>query len=318
MSHRPGEGIDVRTGLGGRLLAALAAAAAAVATAGCSPSSSSPSSPSSSSSRSSADATATTGSSGAGGSAAGTYLALGDSIGFGYRPRESDATYADAANFTGYPELIGEDLGLRVLNATCPGETTASFLDVTAPSNGCEGGPASGGGYRTSHPLHVEYDSADQSQLDYALSTLQETPGVVLVTLQLGANDGFLCQARTTDQCASEVAGVAATVQANLDTALEALRTRGGYGGPIVVLSYYALDYADGRAAPTQVLNSGIERAAAANGATVASGFEAFRPAAEQAGGSPVRAGLVFEDDVHPTAAGQRLLADAVLAVVPR
>jgi lysophospholipase L1-like esterase len=299
----------VRTGSGGRLLAALAAAAAVVATAACSP----PSSPSSS-----AGAAAATGPSAAGRSAAETYLALGDSIGFGYRPRESDATYADAGDFTGYPELIGADLGLRVLNAACPGETTASFLDVTAPSNGCEGGPGSGSGYRTSFPLHVEYDSADQSQLDYAVSTLQGTPGVALVTLQLGANDGFLCQARTTDQCASEVAGVAATVQANLDTALKALRTRGGYGGPIVVLTYYALDYADDRAAPTRVLNSGIEQAAAANGATVASGFAAFQRAAEAAGGSPVQAALVFPDDVHPTEQGQRLLAAAVEAVLPR
>ena len=48
---------------------------------------------------------------------AGSYLALGDSLPFGARDGESDEVYADAANFVGYPELVGESRGLHVLNA---------------------------------------------------------------------------------------------------------------------------------------------------------------------------------------------------------
>jgi lysophospholipase L1-like esterase len=44
----------------------------------------------------------------------------------------------------------------------------------------------------------------------------------------------------------------------------------------------------------------------------VASGFDAFRPVAEKSGGNSTTAGLVLPHDVHPTAEGQRLLAEAV------
>ena len=107
-------------------------------------------------------------------------------------------------------------------------------------------------------------------------------------------------------------------MQANVDEILRALRSEGGYGGRIVVVTYYALEYTGFQAAGTQQLNSGLASAATANGATVASGYEAFRPAAEQSGGNPTQAGLVRPDDVHPTERGQQLLAEAVETVVPR
>ena len=93
--------------------------------------------------------------------------------------------------------------GLDVVNATCPGETTASFLDATAQSNGCENSLQGRSGFRSHFPLHVAYDSPQQSQLDYALQTLRKTDDVRLVTLQIGANDAFLCQQTTPDHCAS-------------------------------------------------------------------------------------------------------------------
>ena len=105
----------------------------------------------------------------------GAYLALGDSVPFGYRGGAT-AEFPDADNFVGYPELVGEELGLEVLNASCPGETTASFLDTDAQSNGCGNTPGGAGGFRTAYPLHVDYDAPDQSQLDFAVATLRETP----------------------------------------------------------------------------------------------------------------------------------------------
>ena len=247
--------------------------------------------------------------------AAGTYLALGDSVPFGFRGGEPAEAYGNPADFVGYPELVGKQLGMPVVNASCPGETTASFADATAQSNGCENRPGAAGGYRTAYPLHVDYGAPDQSQLDFAVRTLKDTPDVGLVTLQVGANDAFICQATTADRCTAEVVQVAATVQTNVTTILSTLRDQGGYTGRIVVVSYYALDYADGNgAAGTQLLDTALAGAAKANNATVAGGYDAFQPLAQQHGGSSFAAGLVLPDDVHPTAQGQQLLADAVVA----
>jgi lysophospholipase L1-like esterase len=55
---------------------------------------------------------------------------------------------------------------------------------------------------------------------------------------------------------------------------------------------------------------------AEANGADVADGYQAFQQKASAAGGDSVEAGLVLPNDVHPSAQGQQLLADAVTAVV--
>jgi len=263
-------------------------------------------------SRSSSSAAASSSSAGGG-----TYLALGDSVPFGYRGGESPEAYAKTSDFVGYPELAADELGLDVLNASCPGETTASFLDPTAQSNGCENSADGGPGFRSAYPLHVDYDAPDQSQLDLAVATLQDTDDVALVTLQIGANDAFLCQTTTADNCVSEVNTVASTVETNVGTILRTLRNDGGYDGQIVVVSYYAISYTDPfTAAATQLLDGAITRAADTYGATVASGFDAFQPVAQTSGGDSIAAGLVLPNDVHPTAKGQQLLADAVVAAV--
>jgi phospholipase/lecithinase/hemolysin len=69
--------------------------------------------------------------------------------------------------------------------------------------------------------------------------------------------------------------------------------------------------------AQMRALNSGLTAAAQANGAAVASGFDAFEPVAAGSGGDPTDAGLVLPHDIHPTREGQQLLADAVEAALP-
>src|SRR5437879_6174158 len=68
------------------------------------------------------------------------YLALGDSVTFGYMEAGVVPTpnYHDASSFLAYPEQLGAELHLIVANAACPGETSGSLIDVSAQTNGCE------------------------------------------------------------------------------------------------------------------------------------------------------------------------------------
>jgi lysophospholipase L1-like esterase len=237
---------------------------------------------------------------------------------FGYRGGETDTEYHDAANFHGYPDTVGDELGFDVLNAACPGETTASFLDVAARSNGCESSsPTQPTAFRTVYPLHVDYASPQQSQLDYAVQTLKARDDVKLVTLQMGANDVAICQATTSDKCTTEIGDVVDTVGKNVATVLDALRNDARYDGTIVVVTYYSLNYAKVRTTiGTRLLNDALTSAATAGGAEVADAFDEFQPKAEAAGGSSIAAGLVLPNDVHPSEEGQRLLTDAVMSAV--
>src|ERR1700751_1544765 len=181
-----------------------------------------------------------------GSDANGTYLALGDSVAFGYVPPNAvpAPTYLDAHSFVGYPEFLAQQLNERVTNASCPGETSTSMLVAGAQSNGCENSPGSPGGYRTVFPLHAQYQG---TQMDYALHYLAAHKHTHLVTIDIGANDAFLCQATTADHCTSiaELIGVANEIAGNLTTILRDLRVVAGYTGPIVALSYYSLSYSD-------------------------------------------------------------------------
>ena len=78
-------------------------------------------------------------------------------------------------------------------------------------------------------------------------------------------------------------------MQANLNTILGAIRAT-GYTGLIVVVTYYSLDHSD--VSGSALLNSPMVAAAAANGALVASGLDAW--AATAAGGSSCTAGLLI------------------------
>ena len=250
----------------------------------------------------------------------GTYLALGDSVAFGYVPPQAlpAPDYSRPRSFVGYPELLGRRLHERAVNASCPGETTASMLVAGAQSNGCENSLGSPVGYRTLYPLHVHYRG---TQMQFALRYLKFNRHTRLITIDIGANDAFLCQETTVDQCSSpvEFAGVAAQITSNLGTILRDLRGQGHYRGRIVVLTYYSLSYSDpAQIQSTQALDSVIAGAATANGATVADGFAAFQAPSLASGGDPCAAGLLIKlpdgtCNIHPSRAGHRLLAKAIL-----
>jgi lysophospholipase L1-like esterase len=252
----------------------------------------------------------------------GTYLALGDSVAFGYVPPQAvpAPNYFDAHSFVGYPEFLAQRLQERVFNASCPGETTASMLFVGAQSNGCENSVGSSIGYRTLYPLHVEYQG---TQMQYALGYLADHKHTQLITIDIGANDVFVCQETTPDQCSSptELAAVAQEIGTNLAAIITELRGT-GYAGPIIVLTYYSLNYADpAQVAGTLFLDSVIESATRAAGGTIANGFTAFAVASAAYGGDPCAAGLLIKlpngtCDVHPTAEGQQVLAAAIASAL--
>jgi lysophospholipase L1-like esterase len=258
-----------------------------------------------------------------GGTGGGTYLALWDSVAFGYVPPEAvpAPNYLDPSSFVGYPEDVAQALHIPVANASCPGETTASFYIPGAQSNGCENSPGSSVGYRTEFPLHVQYAG---TQMLYALRYLATHRNTRLVTINIGANDTFLCEETTADGCASpaELQAVLKKIQVNLAIIYFLIRDVARYHGPLVALSYYSLSYSDPtQVAGTEALNSAIASVTEKFGGKVADGFAAFEGPSDAAGGSPCAAGLLIKlpdgtCNIHPSPAGHQLLAQAIEDVI--
>ena len=239
------------------------------------------------------------------------YLALGDSVSFGFIT-QAGFEYQNADNFVGFPSYVGLALGKTVTNASCPGETTAGFISTTGADNGCRP-------YKLNFPLHTGYTG---TQLAFATGFLDSHRNTKLVTLQLGANDAFILQ-RCTPQPSCVVAGIPGlltTIRTNLDTILKAIDAT-KFHGKVIVVNYYSLDYGDAAGtALTGLLNGAIKAAADANGATVADAFTAFQHATAAAAGSSCKAGLLNTTpgnqatcDVHPTQSGAELLAQSVI-----
>jgi lysophospholipase L1-like esterase len=250
-----------------------------------------------------------------------TYLALGDSVTFGYEESGVVPTpnYQDAASLVGYPEILGSELHLKVVNAACPDETSSSLVNNTAQSNGCENTPGKGNvGYRTLYPLHVSYSG---SQLAFAVSYLKKHPNVRLVSLMIGANDFFLCQETTADDCTSfsEEAGVAGTVSKNVETILSEIRKKAHYNGQLAIINYYSPLQSLNALLP--LLNQAVDGVAKPFHVEVADGFGAFETAAAHAGENVCTAGLLTQLSngtcgIHPSYAGQSLLTQALETVI--
>lgn len=244
------------------------------------------------------------------------YVALGDSVTFGYQePSVVPAPdYDAAATFPGYPEQLQSTLHLKVANFACPGETSGSLINPSAPTFGCEGA------YRTAYPLHVHYSG---SQLGAAVAYLKQHPGVRLVSLMIGANDLFRCQAATSDGCASELPAALAAVARNIRHILTAVRSQAHYRGQLVIVNYYALNYAVASvSAFSRALNRTQDGAARPFRVRIADGYGRFAQAATRFGSNPCLAGLLTQTGpygtcgVHPSDAGQALLAAAVTAAI--
>ncbi len=239
------------------------------------------------------------------------YLALGDSVSFGFIT-EAGFAYVNPDNFIGFPTYVGQTARLSTTNAACPGETSGSFRSAAVPDDGCRT-------YRGAVPLHVPYAS---TQLDFAVSFLKSHPDTRLVTVGLGANDILLLRNLCLNNAACIAAGLPGTlggIIANLHLTINDLAAT-GFRGIIVVVNYYSLDYSDpNETAITAALNQALATAAAPTGAVVADVFTAFQTAAGAAGGHTCNVGLLnaspqsqFTCDIHPSQSGQMLIARTV------
>lgn len=148
------------------------------------------------------------------------YLALGDSLAFGYQPN-GDYTHGYVNDF--FNQDLKEDGVQDFTNLGCPGETSTTFIN---------------GGICPYSPF--------PSQLNAALAFLQAHPRQVSpVTLNLGANDTLrdidptTCTINTT-QFQADLATLNTNVtQTILPRLKAALTVKGKVTGQIVMLNYY-------------------------------------------------------------------------------
>jgi lysophospholipase L1-like esterase len=239
------------------------------------------------------------------------YLALGDSLTYGYQPNRANGAPPSAFD-TGFVDVFGARLRtlspkLQVVNYGCPGETTVTFT-----RGGC---PA----FADHMKLH---DSFRGSQLKAALSFLRAHPGQVSpITVTLWGNDWF---AVLLDTCKGKVACVRkhgpkaiAALGTRLTSIVKRLRTAAP-GAEIVVTGAWNPDPAQLKPlkGTYRSLNASIARAAAASHAGLAKMGPAFNPPGTlraQKARLCARTFICSKGDPHPTNAGYRAMADAFM-----
>jgi lysophospholipase L1-like esterase len=141
-----------------------------------------------------------------------TYLALGDSLAYGFHQAQFEAEYPYIwpASFDDgyvndfYARLRYVNPYLRLINDGCPGEGTETMIHGSGVKEYCGGEDASPWPYVW---LHHRY--ATSTQLSDALAILHANRYVSPITLDIGANDviKFLsaqCGFPTTDSCTEE------------------------------------------------------------------------------------------------------------------
>jgi lysophospholipase L1-like esterase len=243
-----------------------------------------------------------------------TYLALGESISFGYDPTVAQPWSPN--KFTGYPEVVAEILreSNKEVNASCPGETSGSFITFGAPDNGCQG-------FKNAFGLHTNYAG---SQLNFAVSQLQTDRHINLVTLSIGGNDLLLLE----QQCATapsfavcvnaKLPAVLTTYAQNLAYILTSLRAQGNYNGKLILMNLYSPSADPLFLQVVGALDQVMVEVGTPFGAKFADGYGAFRLASALFQNDPCKAGLLIRlgpasCDVHPSPAGRDLLAATVL-----
>jgi lysophospholipase L1-like esterase len=230
------------------------------------------------------------------------YLALGDSMAYGFQPTKANAP-PSAVN-TGYVDLFAARLRklspkIQVVNYGCPGESTVTFAQ-----GGCDWLKQGG-------KLH---DPFGGSQLKAALSFVRAHPGEVSpITVTLWGNDLPL----PLSQNAKRAPGAIASFASRFGAILRQLRAAAPTA-EIVVTGAWNPE-AD-RLAQTEPLyrsvDAAVKRAATASRARVANMFSALNGTGSVTTRQARICRLTFicsKGDPHPTNAGYRAMADAFM-----
>jgi lysophospholipase L1-like esterase len=246
-----------------------------------------------------------------------SYLALGDSLAFGYSEARFDELFPEEnpADFeNGYVNVFGDvlkvfDPRLQIVNDGCPGETTESFIKGPCPYV-AEG-----------FPLHHPYvGGPTSSQLSDALAYLEAHPGAVNpITLDIGANDALGLIEGCKEEPTCILAGAPAVfgkIAANLGSILAQLRADAPHAQIIVLGLYnpFGETIAGGDALTAQ-LNEVEAKVAAGVGARFADPLPIFNPpGALEAPTICLLTNMCTPlKDIHPTALGYKVLGGLVL-----
>lgn len=237
------------------------------------------------------------------------YLALGDSMAFGFQPTKARRGLSPRLFNTGYVDVFAARLrklapGIEVVNYGCPGESLVTFI-----RGGCswlgEGGR-----------LH---DSFRGAQLAAALDFLRAHPGQVSpITVTLWGNDVGVFEER----CRNELRCIrkrAPRALGSMASRLRSILSRLRAAAPDAeIIATGAWNFEVGRIARIgflyRSLDKRISRTAARAGARVADMRAVFNP---QGGPAAVRARLCdytfmcSQGDVHPKNKGYRAMAEA-------
>jgi lysophospholipase L1-like esterase len=241
------------------------------------------------------------------------YLALGDSLAFGYSEAKFHELESEgepvSAYETGYVNDFARGLGLfepgvQVVNDGCPGETTESLIV----------GPCA---YGLAYPLHHEYSG---SQLSDALSVIAAHPGAVSpITLDIGANDALGVIEGTCEKeivCIEEhVPALFEHIAGNLGYILTQLRTAAPQAKIIVLGLYNPFgERITGADALTVKLNELESSVAASVGARFADPLPVFNPPGALE--APTLCALTNMctpyEDIHPTDLGYAVLGGLI------
>ena len=230
------------------------------------------------------------------------YLALGDSMAYGFQPSKAKPGARASAFRTGYVDgfaakLVKLSPGIRVVNYGCPGETTATFIRGGWNCDGAE--------------LHNAFRG---SQLAAATAFLRAHRGEVSpITLTLWGNDVYPLTRR-----GKQARPAISAFAGHFSSILRQLRAAAPDAEIIVTGAWNPEADRIQKGQPLyRSVDAAITRAAAATGARVAEMFSVFDGAGDARAQQHRLCALTFYcsagGDPHPTDAGYRAMAKAFL-----
>jgi lysophospholipase L1-like esterase len=227
------------------------------------------------------------------------YLALGDSIAYGFQAGKALAGLPPAAFDTGFVDVLSARLPrLRTVNYACPGESTVTFV-VSCPWKD------------SGHRLHDDYRGA---QLSAALAFLRHHR-TELITVSLNGNDitDFVRSCNGDPACIGREAPAAvARYATRLREILNRLRAAAP-AAQIVVVGAYNPNVTD--RAFSDPLFASVNAAQADAAAAVRARFADPSPVFDSSALCTLTL-VCTKGDTHPSDAGYRALADVVWRTV--